>query len=260
MKHSLLFMLYLMFFNYTNIIAVQNNQKNSSFYNCYFTIKEFSKFCITYRYYFDQEKIEKAKIACNQCDYIAGYRHLCCHCIFEIEETKLKNIVNQMNNLSCDELNSFLLDSYKELKVKCSECNQYHDWHIDLSPQNLQAARENQQLEITKKKLYASYFIIKEFFKMTLYEHFINNKKIKDSSICCNKCNHESDAQWLWMSLIFKCDENSINQLKDFIYNKTAEELAIFILQKHQESELYCAYCGDYNNYYIPEKESLQDN
>jgi len=94
---------------------------------------------------------------------------------------------------------------------------------------------------------------------MSLHEHFIDHQKMKDGSIYCNKCHNESDAHWLWMSLIFKCDEDSIDQLKDFIYNKSTKELATFILQKHQESELYCVYCGDYNNYYIPEQESSED-
>ncbi|MBV8661193.1 MAG: hypothetical protein JO129_03560 [Candidatus Dependentiae bacterium] len=258
MKRYLFFLL-LLTFNPITTTDDQRNQKKSSFYNSYFIVKEFSNFCITYRYYLDQEKIEKSKIVCNQCDYIVGYRHLCCYYIFEIEEAKLKNIFDQMKNASSDELKSLLLNSYEEPCIPCDQCKEYHGWHIETSDKIIQDEKENAQFERAKQKLYATYFAIKEFCKMNIHEYFIDNKKINDASIYCSKCNQKSDAHWLWISLIFKCNQNSISELQNFIYNKSTKDLALHTLQKHQELELYCAYCGEYNGYYIPQQSAPQD-
>ena len=260
MKRYLYSMLFFLSFNSAIISTDQNSPKKVSFYNAYFIIKEFSNFCITYRYYMDQEKIEKAKIACNQCDYIVGYRNLCCYYIFEIESKKLQNTLNQMENTSTDELSSLLLNSYEELNIPCDQCQQYHGWHIETSGKIIQHEKETVQVEHAKQKIYTAYCIFKEFCKMHINEYFINHKKIKDASIYCTQCNRSTDSQWLWTSLIFECNETGIIQLKDYIYNKPSEELQVFILQKYQEIKLYCPYCGDYHGYYIPETApSTQD-
>ncbi|MDP3787714.1 MAG: hypothetical protein Q8Q60_00170 [Candidatus Chromulinivorax sp.] len=130
---------------------------------------------------------------------------------------------------------------------------------------NVATIQDNQEYMITHANgeksptLYASYFLIKEFFKMDLHNYFIDHKKIKKASIYCYKCNHESDAHDLWIALIFKFNETPIDELKNYIYNKSTKDLALHILQKHQELELNCAYCGDYSGYYIPEQSRPQN-
>ena len=106
---------------------------------------------------------------------------------------------------------------------------------------------------------YASYFIIKEICKSFLNAPFMDHKKIKQASIYCNTCNHKNDAEWLWVSLILKFNHDPITELKNHIYNDSAEELATYILQKSQELQQNCPQCGKYNGYYIPEQFATQD-
>lgn len=259
MKRPLFYLLLLLSYNFTNIIAIENNQKKSALYNSYFAIKEYSKFCINYRYYTDQEKVEKAKIVCKQCDYIVGYRHLCCHYIFEIEETKLKNTIEQMKNASNEELSSFLLNSYEQSEIACDQCKEYHGWQIETSDQNIQNEKEIAQIERAKQKIYGAVFIMKEFCKAILHAPFLDHQKIKDASISCCKAHHKNDASLLWVKLFFKFDEAQINELKNHIYKDSTEELASFILKKSQEIELDCRECGEYSGYYIPEQSVPQD-
>lgn len=129
---------------------------------------------------------------------------------------------------------------------------------------NVAATQDNQEYMITHANgeksptLYASYFLVKEFFKMDLHHYFIDHKKIKQAAIHCCKAHHKSDAHDLWIALIFKFNETPIDELKNYIYNKSTEELSSFVLQKHQELEIYCPYCGEYSGYYIPEQSEPQ--
>ncbi len=107
--------------------------------------------------------------------------------------------------------------------------------------------------------LYAQYFLIKEFCKAILHTPFIDYNKIKQASIYCCKAHHKNYAPRLWANLFFKFNESLTNELKNHIYNDSAEELASFILKKSQELELDCHECGEYSGYYIEEQSISQD-
>lgn len=131
-------------------------------------------------------------------------------------------------------------------------CNCMHITAVDSNNQKDMFTNKNSEKSLS---FYASYFIFKEFLKMNFHDFFIDHKKIKQASIHCCKAHHESDAHWLWIDLILKFKQDPIIELKNHIYNDSVEELAAYILQKHQELKLYCVYCGEYSGYYISKSE-----
>lgn len=105
--------------------------------------------------------------------------------------------------------------------------------------------------------LSGSYFIMKEFCRMFAHAPFINKQKINNAAIYCCKADHRSDSKSLWVLLMYLFDETPINELIDHIYHDSTDELTSFILQKHQELQLPCCDCREYNGYYIPEQSDI---
>ena len=95
-------------------------------------------------------------------------------------------------------------------------------------------------------------FCIKEFLSFTLTSDFlVNQQKMKEVLMFCCKGDHKNDTQLLWLLLIFSLDEDSLDELKNHIYNDLPQEFSLFVLRKYRELRIPCDTCKKYSDYYV---------
>ena len=133
MKRSLFCILFLLSFNFVNIAAIENNQKNEpqkSWYQTYFTIKEMIKVGIATIFYIDCKKMDKAQIACSQCHVTYTAFSLWDYLINHTEESVLQEFMSIAHKSSVIELTSFVLQTYQNLNIPCYYCRKCYGYYI----------------------------------------------------------------------------------------------------------------------------------
>ena len=132
MKRSLFYLSFLLMFNSINIISVEVEEhvrKPLSLYASCFILKEL---CIAYihSFFIDEQKIEKAHIACCQCNTTATSACLLGYAINELDEAMITKLMPLIYNGSIEEITKYLLAMYKEHQIECYMCRKYNDWYI----------------------------------------------------------------------------------------------------------------------------------
>ncbi len=140
MKHTLFFLLFLLSFNFINIIAVEDNIEefivtdehgNRSFtaYASYFLIKEYCKVFLLMPF-IDLQKMKDASIFCCKANHENGARYLWVSLIFKFDEAPINELKNHIYKDSAEELASFVLQKCQEFELNCRECGQYSGYYI----------------------------------------------------------------------------------------------------------------------------------
>ena len=132
MKRSLFFLSFLLLFNSINIITVEVEgkvRKPLSLYASCFILKEFCKVYI-HSFFIDEQKIDKAHIACCKCNMTARISCLWGHAINELDEVMITKLIPLIYNGSKEEITTYLLAMYKEHQIECYACQKYNDWYI----------------------------------------------------------------------------------------------------------------------------------
>jgi len=141
MKRSVFFLSFLLVLNSLNIIAVEvevNTWKPLSLYVSCFILKEWFK-AYVHSFFIDEQKIDKACIACCQCNTTATSGCLLGYAVNELDAAMIKKITNLIYYGSIEEITTYLLAMYKKHKIECYMCRKYNDWHIveqQSSPKN----------------------------------------------------------------------------------------------------------------------------
>ena len=139
MKRFIFFLFFASLLNNTDIIANEKhryhftnpNDDNKPYpaYTYYFWIKEMCKVYI-HSYFIDEQKINKAQIACCQCNKTTNSGSLWGYAISEVDETMITKLMPLIYNGSTEEITAYLLAMYKEHQIECCICRKYNDWYI----------------------------------------------------------------------------------------------------------------------------------
>ncbi len=118
------------FFTFTcNLLPVDNNPQEKSWYTHYVIIKEMCKFYV-HSFFFDEIKLKKSVIACSVCNnqieslYVWGYCAGACH------EQIIGQLLPIMHYGSQDELSHFLVCACTEIKMPCTYCDTFCGWYV----------------------------------------------------------------------------------------------------------------------------------
>jgi hypothetical protein len=130
MKRFVYFVFFLMLWNFTTVVS-KDRSAQSSLYAHYFLIKESIKAYI-HSYMYDEQITQRAKIACNTCDYTMTSGYLWGHCASSGDEQILQTLMPLIYKGSTEELTAFLLASYEKLHIACPTCHEYQGWHIPI--------------------------------------------------------------------------------------------------------------------------------
>lgn len=125
-----LFFLFFLFLSSSVTITSASKEEKQQFITNYFLVKELIKMYNTDNFSIDELKIEKAKIACSQCNKTITCSYLWLHSITNAHESILNQLMDYFHTKSTQELSLFTLTTSQKLQIPCPTCSQYHGYYI----------------------------------------------------------------------------------------------------------------------------------
>lgn len=112
MKRFLFCTLSILFFNFTDTAAMQNEPQESN---------EDLK---------NEEKMKQVLLHCCQADHKMNTQLLWFLLLITLDNTSFNELKCHIKNDSAEELNSFILQLYQEDRIPCAACGEYSGYYI----------------------------------------------------------------------------------------------------------------------------------